>query len=97
MKTIDEIKYILEKHKIILREKFKIDEIGIFGSYVRREQTDESDVDILVTFKKPIDFFLFLDLEEYLSELMGLKVDLVMKNALKPNIGRSILEETMYV
>ena len=97
MKTIDEIKYILEKHKSILKEKFKIDEIGIFGSYVRREQTDESDVDILVTFKKPIDFFLFLDLEEYLSELIGLKVDLVMKNALKPNIGRSILEETMYV
>ncbi len=97
MKTIDEFKNILERHKQELKERFKVNEIGIFGSYVRSEQTEESDVDILVSFNEPIDFFLFLDLEEYLSNLIGVKVDLVMKRALKPSIGGSILEETVYV
>jgi hypothetical protein len=97
MKTVDEIKSILEENKDIIRDKFKVDEIGIFGSYVRGEQTDESDVDILVTFKEPIDFFIFLHLEEYLSELIGEKVDLVTKKALKPYIGKEILKETVYV
>lgn len=97
MKTIDEIKYILEKHKTELETNFMVDEIGIFGSYVRNEQTKESDVDILVAFKESIDFFLFLNLEQYLSELIGIKVDLVMKKALKPNIGKSIIQETIYV
>jgi uncharacterized protein len=97
MTVIDEIRYILNKHKKYIEERFKVDEIGIFGSYVRGEQTNESDVDVLVTFKEPIDFFLFLDLEDYISDLIGKKVDLVMKKALKPNIGKSIIEETIYV
>jgi predicted nucleotidyltransferase len=97
MTTISEIKDILNRHKSYIKERFKVDEIGIFGSYVRSEQTNESDVDVLVTFKEPIDFFLFLDLEDYLSDLIGKKVDLVMKRALKPDIGKSIIEETIYV
>ena len=56
MKTIDEIRNILEKHKQELKERFKVDEIGIFGSYVRSEQTKESDMDILVSFKEPKEF-----------------------------------------
>jgi hypothetical protein len=97
MKTIDELKSILEDHKYIIHERFKVDEIGIFGSYVRGDQTDESDVDILVTFREPIDFFVFLHLEEYLSELIGEKVDLVTKKALKPYMSKEILKETVYV
>jgi len=97
VKTFDEIKAILEEHKDTIRDKFKVDEIGIFGSYVRNEQTEESDVDILVTFKEPIDFFIFLHLEEYLSDLIGVKVDLVTKKALKPYIGKEIFKETIYV
>jgi hypothetical protein len=97
MKTFDEIKAILEENKDTIRDKFKVDEIGIFGSYVKGEQTDESDVDILVTFREPIDFFIFLHLEEYLTALIGIKVDLVTKKALKPYIGKEILRETMYV
>ena len=97
MKTFDEIKAILEENKDTIRDKFKVDEIGIFGSYVKGEQTDESDVDILVTFREPIDFFIFLHLEEYLTALMNIKVDLVTKKALKPHIGKEILRETMYV
>jgi uncharacterized protein len=97
MKTFDEIKAILEKNKDTIRDKFKVDEIGIFGSYVKDEQTDESDVDILVTFREPVDFFLFLHLEEYLKDLIGIKVDLVTKKALKPYIGEEIFKEMMYV
>jgi uncharacterized protein len=97
MTAIDEIRDILNKHKKHIEERFKVNEIGIFGSYVRGEQTNESDVDVLVTFKEPIDFFLFLDLEDYISDLIGKKVDLVMKKALKPDIGKSIIEETIYV
>ena len=93
MKKLEEIKKILEKHKSIIEKQFKVKEIGIFGSYVRSEQEDKSDMDILVEFREPVGFFTFLDLEEYLTELLGIKVDLVSKKALKPRIGKYILEE----
>jgi len=88
---------MLLKHKAKLNQKYNVKEIGIFGSYIRGELKKASDVDILVDFEKPIDFFAFLELEEYLSELIGIRVDLVAKKALKPAIGRYILEEVVYV
>lgn len=97
MKRLDEIKKILKEHKEELRRKYGVEEIGIFGSYIKEGKKLESDLDILVEFNKPIDFFLFLELEEFLSQLVGVKVDLVMKKALKPVIGRSILKEAIYV
>jgi hypothetical protein len=97
MKNIEEIKAILNKNKFQFKGKFKVREIGIFGSYLKSEQTKKSDLDILVEFDRPIDFFDYLEFEEYLSNLLGIKVDLVMKKSLKPNIGRNILEEVIYV
>ncbi len=73
-------------HKEELRQKYKVEEIGIFGSYVRAEQTQKSDVDILVTFYETIDLFSFVELENHLSDLLGVKVDLVMKEGLKPRL-----------
>ena len=96
-KSLDEIKEIIEKHKEELKEKYGVKEIGIFGSFVRGEAKEDSDVDILVEFEKPIGFFKFLELEEYLSNLIGKKVDLVSKKALKPHIGKYILEEVVTV
>ena len=96
-KTLDEIKEIIEKHKKELKEKYSVKEIGIFSSFVRREAKEDSDVDILVEFEKPIGFFKFLELEEYLSNLIGRKVDFVFKKALKPHIGKYILEEAVIV
>ncbi len=96
-KTLDEIKKILEKHKKELREKYNVVEIGIFGSFARGESTKSSDIDILVEFKEPIGFFKFLELEEYLTNLIGIKVDLVSKKALKPHIGKYIREEVIIV
>jgi predicted nucleotidyltransferase len=98
MKTIEEIKRILKEHKEELRDRFKVKEIGVFGSYVRGEQRrKESDIDILVEFEEPIGFLEFLGLEEYLSDLLGAKVDLVSRKALKPRIGGYILKEVVYI
>lgn len=97
MKKIEEIKEILNAHKGELKEKFGVKEIGIFGSYIKGTQKDISDLDILVEFESPIDFFTFLELEEFLTELLEVKVDLVMKKALKPEIGKHILREVLYV
>ena len=97
MKTLDEIKNIIASHMEILKSQYRVKEIGVFGSYIRGKPRKKSDIDILVTFRKSVDFIEFLRLEEYLSNLLGLEVDLVTKNALKPYIGRQILEEMLYV
>ena len=97
MKKIDEIKSILEKHIQEIEERYKVTEIGIFGSYVRGEQNETSDVDILVEFKESMGLLKFIEIENYLTDLLGVKVDLVMKSSLKPRIGKHILEEVVYL
>lgn len=99
MKTLDEIKRILAKHKPELKKRYKVREIGIFGSYAKNEQRKKSDLDILVEFEDDADIglFEFIDMEFYLSDLLGIKVDLVEKKALKPYIGKRILEEVIYL
>jgi len=97
MSKLNQIREILKEHKTELAEKFKVKEIGIFGSYVKGEEKKRSDVDVLVEFKEPVGLFDFIELEEYLSKLIGLKVDLVSKKALKPIIGEYILKEVVYI
>jgi len=95
--TVEEIRKILREHKDELRKKYGVLEIGIFGSYVRGEQEKDSDVDILVEFipSDKTSLLEFVGLEIYLSELLGIKVDLVEKKALKPRIGKHILAEVV--
>ena len=95
--TAEIIKTKLAAYKPVLAERYGVKNIGIFGSYVRGEQQKESDVDILVDFTGSISLLNFVHLENELSELLGVKVDLVMKTALKPRIGRHILEEVVPV
>ena len=92
-----EIKNILITSKDDLIRKYHISKIGIFGSYVRNEQTEQSDIDILVDFSEPISLFEFIDMEDYLAELLNTKVDLVSQKALKPYIGQRILKEVQLV
>ena len=87
----------MENNKNELREKFNIKQIGIFGSYVRGEQKKTSDVDIIVEFEKPVGLFEFIGLKNHLSDLLNVKVDLVMKKGLKPRIEGKILKEVVYV
>jgi uncharacterized protein len=91
--NIVDIKKILRAQKPFLREKYKVAEIGVFGSFIRHEERIDSDVDILVDFEGKIDLFDLLELEEYLVNLFGRKVDLVTRKTLKPYIGQRILAE----
>jgi len=97
MKTLNEAKQIIKKNKPILKNKFGVKEIGIFGSFVRGDERKRSDIDILVEFQKPIGLFKFMDLEEYLSKILLKKIDLVSKKALKHYIGKHILREVIYI
>lgn len=97
MKTISQIEDILRAHKYSLFQKYHLRELGIFGSYLRNEQKNESDLDLLVEYEKTPGLFSFVRLEEELSKLLDVKVDLVMKSALKPYIGKRILEEVHYL
>ena len=96
MKELEEIKQTISSQKPVLAERFKVKDIGIFGSYTRGEQVELSDIDILVEFSEPIGWE-FIDLLEYLEDILGLRVDLVTPNALKPQIKERILREVAYV
>jgi predicted nucleotidyltransferase len=80
-----------------LRTKYRVQQLELFGSYLRGEAKSDSDVDILVTFQSPPTLLEFIELENYLSDVLQLKVDLVMKTALKPAIGERILSEAQPV
>lgn len=97
MLTREQIKAKIRQSKPFLQSKFKAKKIGLFGSYINGGQNENSDVDVLVEFSEPVGFFTFLGLEEYLEKLLGREVDLVTKKALKPGIGKFILQETSYV
>ena len=96
MKRLKEIKSILEQHKEAIRQKYHIKQIALFGSIARNEETDLSDVDILVEFREPIglDFVLLCD---ELEEILGVKVDVVTPNAIKPKMMEHIKHDLVYV
>jgi len=97
MKRLQDIKAALAKHKPEIQREFKVKEIGIFGSYTWGKQKEKSDIDVLVEFSEPVGLFKFMDLEEYLQALFGVKVDLVSRKALKQHIGERILREVIYI
>ena len=97
MKNIEEIKVIINSHKWILKKRFKVKSISIFGSYLRDEQNEKSDIDLLVEFSTTIDLFEFIRLENFLSQILGSKVELVMKDTLKPRIKDRILKEAIAI
>jgi len=99
MKTIDEIKEILEEHKEEVSRKYKVREIGIFGSFVRGEQKKRSDIDILVEFdQRNIPGLLtFIEMERYLEKLLRKKVDLVRKGGIRPELRKGILKQVVYI
>ncbi len=98
MKTQKSMKTELEALKPLLKKRFEVETIGFFGSYSRGEQKKTSDVDVLVVFSDDahVGFFRFLELEEFLSRRLGVKVDLVTKAALKPVMKERVLRETVY-
>lgn len=99
MKTLDEIKRILQEQKPHLAKEYGIIELGVFGSYVRNEQRPDSDIDILVELERPprISLIGLVELEHYLSDVLGVKVDIAIKKNLKKRIGKRILNEVVPV
>lgn len=97
MNEVDGFIKKLRGQKALLRDQYGVNSLGIFGSYVRGERKKKSEVDILIDLSRPINLFGLIDLEDQLSELIGKKVDLVLKNELKPRIGEHILKEVIYI
>ena len=95
---IFEIKKILEKNDSYIKATFYVRELGIFGSFVKERQKTRSDIDILVAFEQGHkDFFNYTRLKYYMEELLGRKVDLVIKEAIKPRLRERIFNEVEYV
>jgi len=86
---------IVQDRRKELARDYRVAEIGVFGSCARGEAAASSDIDILVEFDRPVGFFKYLELEEQLGQWLGGQVDLVTKAALKPHIGRRILDEVI--
>ena len=87
----------LREHLPELRKQYGVSYLGLFGSHLRGEETEDSDLDVLVEFDQSISLFEFVRLQHHLSDLIGVEVDLVMKTALKPYIGKRILREVVAV
>ncbi|MDD5259241.1 MAG: nucleotidyltransferase family protein [bacterium] len=97
MTKLERIEKILKRQKPILKKKYKIKELGIFGSYIRGDYKKGSDLDLLVDFSEIPGLFKFVEIGDYLSEIAGVKVDLVMRDALKPSLKRYIIKEVKYI
>lgn len=88
---------ILREHMPMLRERYRVSSLSVFGSYVRGEARSDSDLDILVEFSEVPGLLAYIGLQNYLSDLLGVRVDLSMKRSLKPRIGQRILAEAVPV
>ena len=99
MKSLNDITQKLETLKPHLRQAFSVNCIQIFGSYVRGEQTKKSDLDLLVTFLEPndVDLLKFIELRLFLKDELEIDVDLIEKDAIKPRMKESILNEAVQV
>jgi len=96
-KKLKEIFNTIKEHKKFLDERYKVKEIGVFGSFVSGEQKSGSDVDILVDFYEVPDLFEFINLERYLQRILKKKVDLVRKPVVRKERKEKILNEVVYI
>lgn len=97
LKNVEKIKKILSENKLELKEKYHVTEIGIFGSYVRGEQKRKSDIDILVDLKEPVSLLELVGIENHIADILKMKVDLVPKKDIRPELRARILKETVYI
>ncbi|HEY64058.1 MAG TPA: nucleotidyltransferase family protein, partial [Caldilineae bacterium] len=93
--SVSELQRKIRELTPILVDRYQVESIALFGSYVRGEERPDSDLDVLVTFRETPSLFKLLRLEHFLSDALGVPVDLVMKDTLKPRIGERILKEAV--
>jgi len=97
MKNLKAIKKKLEELKPLLKEGFKVTKIGIFGSWIRKENKETSDLDILVEFEEPVSLLGVVKLENYLSERLDIKVDLIPQKDVREELKERIFKEVIYL
>lgn len=97
MKNLEEIKEILGQVKSLVKEKYYVSELGIFGDYVKGEVQENSEVNILIDYTEPPSLLDLVDMEYYLSDLLKVKTDVISKNGLKGKRRERILSEVIYV
>ena len=97
MQKLDEIRIIIRKNRDVLAEKYGVAVVGVFGSYVRGEQREKSDIDLLVDILRPISLLELVGAEIYLSEILGLRVDLVPKRDVREELRETILAEAVAI
>jgi predicted nucleotidyltransferase len=97
MKSLEEIKEIIRIHREELEERYRVKSIAIFGSYVRGEEKEESDIDLLVEFNGPVSLLHMVSVEDYLSDLLGMKVDLVPRKNIREELREAIIKEAIAV
>ncbi|MHA2227464.1 MAG: nucleotidyltransferase family protein [Candidatus Hodarchaeales archaeon] len=97
MLTKKKIIDFLEAERSFLMRTYHVNTIGLFGSYAREEQTETSDLDLLIEFTKPISYFTLFKLEDYLSEKLGVHVEIVTPDGLKELIKPIIMRDVLYV
>jgi uncharacterized protein len=97
--TLEEVKKILKEHKAEVSRKYRVNEIGIFGSFVRGEQKNRSDIDILVEFepRNIPGLIKLIEMEIYLEKLLRKKVDVVIKSGIRSELKKGILKEVVYI
>ncbi len=95
MNTLGEIRSVLRAQREVLAERYGIAVVGIFGSRARGEETGESDLDLLAEIVRPISLLELAGAEVYLSDLLGIKVDLVPKRSLRKELKETILAEAI--
>lgn len=98
MLTQEDILNRLREQKPLLKEKFYVTEIGLFGSFVRNEAHKDSDIDLLISIDAPLDIYKKTkeSLQRYLKKLFGKNVDIANPNSLKPHYKERILKQTIY-
>ena len=97
MKSLEEITQILQIHQELLQERFRVSQMQVFGSYAKGEQTINSDVDILIRYDRPPTLWMLGELRDYLTEVLGVRVDIVTEKGLKPRIRERVLTEAIKI
>ncbi|MDH4153929.1 MAG: nucleotidyltransferase family protein [Nitrospira sp.] len=95
MKTINDIREIVQQHRDVLADKYGVSVVGLFGSYARQEQRPDSDIDLLADILRPISLFELVGAELYLGEVLDTKVDLIPRRDIRDELKSSILESTV--
>lgn len=97
MKSIDQIQAVLKANQKELHARFGINSLSIFGSVVRGDAYEESDVDILASFDRPTGLIKLISAENYLKKLLGEKVDLIPREEVRTELKERILSESVPV